>query len=244
MYKGKKILGMIPARGGSKGLKRKNVKHLLGKPLIAWTIEQALLSKYLDVVVLSTEDEEISSIARSYGADIPFMRPAELASDDTSGVDVALHALDELEKFGHAYDVIVDLQPTSPLRVVDDIDNAVEMLFSKVSAGAIVSVSPAEHHPYLANTLPVDGGMRDFLRKDLRNRNRQNLPEFYRTNGAIFAAFCDYLKETGDFFGDGSYAYIMPIERSVDVDSILDFYLAESILKRRQEMHENTVSSL
>lgn len=244
MYKGKRILGLIPARGGSKGLPRKNIIPLLGKPLIAWTIEQALSSKYLDAVIVSTEDEEISVTARRYNAEVPFIRPLELASDEASGMDVVFHAIGELERTGHDYDIVVDLQPTSPLRIAVDIDVSIEMLFSNGSAGAIVSVCPAEHHPYLANILPEDRSMKDFLRKDIKNRNRQKLPQYYRANGAVFAAYCDYLKKQGDFFGEHTYAYIMPPERSVDVDSILDFYLAEATLKKRLEESENTLSSL
>jgi len=138
MYKDKKILALIPARGGSKGLPRKNIKPLLGKPLIAWTIEQSLASKYLDKVVVSTEDKEIAEISKKYGAEVPFIRPKELAKDDTPSIDVVLHAIDFLEK-KELFNIIVLLQPTSPLRTISDIDNSIEFLFSK-NAQAIISV--------------------------------------------------------------------------------------------------------
>lgn len=244
MYNGKKILGLIPARGGSKGLPRKNIKPLLGKPLMAWTIEQALLSRYLDTVIVSTEDDEIAVIAKRYGAEVPFERPGEFATDEASGLDVVFHAMEALERGGHVYDILVDLQPTSPLRLAEDIDRSIELLLKTENAGAVVSVCRAAHHPYLANTLPEDGCMKDFLREGMKNRNRQNLPVHYRANGALFVSFSDYLREQGDFFGERTYAYIMPEERSVDVDSILDLYLAEALLRMRESRHENTADSL
>ena len=230
MYKGKTVLGLIPARGGSKGLPRKNIKPLLGKPLIAWTIEQALVSKYLDRVVVSTEDKEIAEISIKYGADIPFVRPKELAEDNAKGIDVVLHATDwfrEKDK-RKQYDLIMLLQPTSPLRITEDIDKAIEFLFLK-EAKAIVSVCEVDHHPLWANTLSEDGCMKNFIRKEIMNKNRQELLKFYRLNGAIYLAYCDYIKEQESFFGEGTFAYIMPRERSIDIDSDLDLKLAAII---------------
>ena len=131
MYKGKTILGLIPARGGSKGLPRKNIRPLLGKPLIAWTIEQALASEYLDRVVVSTDDEKIAEISRKYGAKVPFMRPKESAADEARRIDVVLHAIDWMEKNDNSYDLIMLLQPTSPLRTSEDIDKAIKLFISK-----------------------------------------------------------------------------------------------------------------
>ena len=233
MYKGKNILGLIPARGGSKGLPRKNIKPLLGKPLIAWTIEQALASKYLDKVIVSTDDKEIADISKKYGAEIPFMRPRELAEDNAKGIDVVLHAINwikENNKQKH-YDLIMLLQPTSPLRKSDDIDKAIELLFLKETQ-AIVSVCEVDHHPLWANTLSEDGCMKDFIRKEIMNKNRQELPKFYRLNGAIYLAYCNYIKEQKGFFGKKTFTYIMPRERSIDIDSEIDFKMAELIIKK------------
>jgi len=231
MYKEKTILGLIPARGGSKGLPRKNIRPLLGKPLIAWTIEQAKVSKYVDKVVVSTDDEEIAEVAKQYGAKVPFMRPKELARDDTPGIDVVFHAMNWFTKNKNKqYDLIILLQPTSPLRTAEDIDKAIELLFLK-KAKAIVSVCEVDHHPLWTNTLPENGCMKDFIRKEIMNKNRQELPTFYGLNGAIYLAYWDYIKEQKGFFGKETFAYIMPKERSVDIDSELDLKLAEILMK-------------
>ena len=232
MYKGKTILGVIPARGGSKGLSRKNIKILFGKPLIAWTIEQALASKYLDRLIVSTEDEEIAEVSKKYGAEVPFIRPKELAEDNAKGIDVVLHAIDWLKKNDRRkqYDLIILIQPTSPLRKSDDIDKAIELLFLK-KAKAIVSVCEVDHHPLWANTLPEDGCMKDFIRQEIMNKNRQELSVFYRLNGAIYLAYCNYLKKYRSFIGEKTFAYIMPRERSIDIDSEVDLNLAEVLIK-------------
>ena len=232
MYKGKNILGLIPARGGSKGLPRKNIKLLLGKPLIAWTIEQALASKYLDRVIVSTDDKEILDISKKYGAEVPFMRPKELAMDNVKGIDVVLHAIVSLKEDDRRkqYDLIMLLQPTSPLRKSVDIDKAIEFLFLK-KAKAIVSVCEVDHHPLWANTLPEDGCMKDFIRQEIMNKNRQELSVLYRLNGAIYLAYCNYLKKYRSFIGEKTFAYVMPRERSIDIDNEVDLSLAEVLIK-------------
>ena len=234
MFKGKNILGLIPARGGSKGLPRKNIKPLLGKPLIAWTIEQALASKYLNIVVVSTDDKEIAEISKKYGAEVPFIRPKELAEDNAKGIDVVLHAIDWLKENDKQkqYDLIMLLQPTSPLRKSEDIDKAIELLFLK-EAKAIVSVCEVNHHPLWANNLPEDECMKDFIRKEIMNKNRQELPVFYRLNGAIYLAYCNYLKQCKNYIGKETFAYIMPRERSIDIDSEIDLNLAEVLIKNK-----------
>jgi len=234
LYKGKTILGLIPARGGSKGLPRKNIKPLLDKPLIAWTIEQALASKYFDRVIVSTDDKEIAKVSKKYGADVPFIRPKELAEDNAKGIDVVLHAIDWLKKNDRRkqYDLMMLLQPTSPLRATEDIDKAIELLFLK-KAKTIVSVCEVDHHPLWANTLPENGCMKDFIRQEIMNKNRQELPIFYRLNGAIYLAYCDYIKEQESFFGEKTFAYIMPRERSIDIDNEADLKLAEILIKSK-----------
>ena len=232
MYKEKNILGLIPARGNSKGLPRKNIKPLLGKPLIAWTIEQALASKYLDKVVVSTDDEKIAEISKKYGAEVPFIRPRELATDEAKGIDVILHAINWLKENDKQkqYDLIILLQPTSPLRTREDIDKAIEFLFLK-EAKSIVSVCEVDQHPLWSNTLPEDGCMKNFIRQEIMNINRQKLPVFYRLNGAIYLAYCNYIKEQKSFFGKNTFAYIMPKSRSMDIDDEVDFKLAQILVK-------------
>jgi CMP-N,N'-diacetyllegionaminic acid synthase len=230
MYKNKRIVSLIPARGGSKGLQRKNVLPLYGKPLIAWTIEQAKASEHIDRVIVTTDDDEIASVARAHGADVPFLRPKELASDTATAMDVILHALSWLEENRDRYDIFVLLQPTSPLRTTADIDAVLRLLFAK-DARAVISVCETEHHPYWSNVLPVDGSMDGFLRPELINKNRQELPIYYRLNGAIYTADCAYIRAKKDFFGNQTYAYIMPRERSIDIDTRYDFRFAEFLLQ-------------
>jgi len=229
MYNNKSIIGLIPARGGSKGLPGKNIKPLSGKPLIAWTIEQALSSKYLNRVIASTDDEEIAVISKKYGAEVPFIRPKELATDEAKGNDVALHAVNWMEKMGNPYDLVMVLQPTSPLRTSVDIDRAIELLFS-IRAQAVVSVAETEYHPYWTNTLPKDGCMENFGRLEAKNKNRQELPVFYRLNGAIKLAYLDYLKKQKTFLGKETFAYLMSPERSVDIDNEMDFRFSEFLI--------------
>lgn len=228
MYKKKRILALIPARGGSKRLAGKNVRLFLGKPLIARTIEQAKKSRYIDTILVSTDDRKISAISKAYGASVPFLRPANLATDTASSIDVLLHAIDWLGKKGAYYDLIVLLQPTSPLRTNIDINHAVETLFSK-KAKAIVSVYKTGRKPLWSGVLPEDCSMKDFMKK---NKTRSNDSEYYTLNGAIYLGYTDYIKRNKGFMGSRTFAYIMPQERSVDIDDKFDFWMAEQILKK------------
>jgi CMP-N,N'-diacetyllegionaminic acid synthase len=230
-YEGLRLLGLIPARGGSKGLPGKNVRPLCGKPLIAWTAQAAAASAYLDAVVVSTDDDAIAAAAASAGAEVPFMRPEHLAGDDAAMIDVVLHAIDSLAETGRVFDAVVLLQPTSPLRATADIDAAIERLGDD-RVRAVVSVCPAEHSPLLAGELPPDGSLSKFLRPTDRTANRQSLPVFHRLNGAVYVARADWLRHERAFLGEGSFAYVMPAERSVDIDSELDFAIAECLLSR------------
>lgn len=231
MYKGKTILALIPARGGSKGVPKKNIRLLLHKPLIAYTIETALEVDFLDKIIVSTEDLEIAKISREYGAEVPFLRPYELATDEAKSIDVILHAMDWMEKEHGTFNLILLLQPTSPFRNSEDIKTALDIFFEK-NARAVVSVCEAEHSPLWMNTLNDDLNMKDFIRKDILNKNRQELGKYYRINGAIYIAEWDYLRQNKTFFGDKTYAYIMPKERSIDIDTEMDFKFAEFLINR------------
>lgn len=229
MYDGRRILAVVPARGGSKGLPGKNLRHLGGRPLIAWSIEAGRRSRYVDRVIVSTDSNEIAEAAHAAGAAVPFTRPVELASDSAKSIDAILHAIDWHERAGLLFDLVLVLQPTSPLRTSDDIDRAIELLFAR-QALATVSVCETEHHPWWANTLPTDGSMAGFLRPEALNSNRQDLPPYYRLNGAIYLADIEFLKRSRSFYGPETFACVMPAERSVDIDNLLDFHLAEAIL--------------
>ncbi len=234
MYNSKRILGIIPARAGSVGLPQKNILPLLGRPLIVWTIEKAIASKYLDRVIVSTDNEEIAAVSMNYGAYVPFIRPEELSTGNAKAINVIMHSIDYFLSNNEFYDLVMLLQPTSPLRITQDIDNAVEYLFSK-GAQSVVSVCESEYHPYLMNILPPDGNMESFLRPEAINSNRQELSVFYRLNGAIYLAYCDYLKSSMSFTGRGTFAYIMPQERSIDIDSLLDFKVAEALMTNTEK---------
>ena len=226
MIDDKKLLAIIPARGASKRLPRKNILDLSGKPLIAWTIEAALGSKYIDRVVVSTDDQEIANIAKKYGADIPFIRPSELATDQTTSVDVVLHLLNQLEKIEDKYDYVILLQPTSPLRTAKNIEEAIKLLRTK-NSDAVISVCESEHPPLWCNVLPDDMSMDNFLDESVKNKRSQDLSKQYRINGAIYISSVKKLKKENSFFlSNNCIAYIMKQNVSIDIDTIDDFDFA------------------
>ena len=231
MINDKKLLGFITARGGSKRLPNKNTLELAGKPLIAWTIEAALGSKYIDRVVVSTDDEKIANISRKYGADVPFMRPAELSTDMATSIDVIEHGINTLDKSGDKYDYVVLLQPTSPLRTSKHIDEAVNS-FQKKNANSVISVTECTHSPLWANEIPETDSMKGFLRDDVKNIRSQDLPIYYQLNGAIYISKISSLLNERSFFQEHDvYAYKMERLNSIDIDSKIDFDLATLLIR-------------
>jgi CMP-N,N'-diacetyllegionaminic acid synthase len=225
------IIGLITARGGSKGVPRKNVKLLAGKPLIAWTIQAALQSQRLSRVIVSTDNTEIAQISKQWGAEVPFMRPPELAQDDTPHILVVEHVIQWLQKHDNTQpDYIMLLQPTSPLRSTEDIGATIQMA-EACHAVAVVSVSAMDSHPYLAKQILEDGTLADFVASDISYLRRQDLPPAYALNGAIYLNRCESLLRDRTFLPPGTCGYIMPPERSLDIDTPWDFYLAELVLK-------------
>lgn len=216
--KAKGVLGLIAARGGSKGLPRKNVLPAGGKPLIAWSITAGTAAQAIDELVLSSDDDEIMQVAREWGCGVPFRRPADLASDTASSMDVVLHALDQLP----GYEYIVLLQPTSPLRTAEDIDAAFALMQAS-GAPSCVSVSEAEQSPYWMYRLTAEGKLQGLLSKEEGISRRQDLPPVYVLNGAIYIARIDWLRTTRSFVGAETVAYQMPKERSIDIDNADDF---------------------
>jgi len=220
-----KYLAIIPARGGSKRLPNKNILDLNGKPLIAWSIEAAKKSKYIDEIVVSSDSNEILEIAQKYNVKT-IKRPDELATDTASSVDVVKHVAENYP----GYEYVVLLQPTSPLRNKKHIDEAIELL-EKKNADAIISVCEMDHSPLWSNTLPESLSMKNFLREDVKNKRSQDLPTYYRLNGAIYICKTDRLLEQNTFFiKDNIFAYIMDRKSSVDIDDEIDFKLAEVLL--------------
>jgi CMP-N,N'-diacetyllegionaminic acid synthase len=231
MFLDKTILAIIPARGGSKGLPGKNIRPLSGVPLIAWSIRAARKSRHIDTIAVSTDDPGIAEIARSYGAEVPFLRPGRLATDAAKSMDVVIHCIDWYEKQGQPFSIVILLQPTSPLRTASDIDAAIGYLFSR-DAQAVVSVCEDHHHPLWSNSLPDDLSMGGFIRPEVRGKTRQELPTCYRVNGALYLASTAYLRQSPDFIGAATKAFIMPAERSIDIDNEMDFAMAELLIAR------------
>lgn len=229
------VLGLITARGGSKGLPRKNIRPLAGKPLVAWTIEAALNCPALSRVVVSTDDAEIAEVCRKWGADIPFIRPGELAQDDSPHMDVIIHAIKWLkDNENWCSDYVMLLQPTSPFCNAQDIDMAVA-LAKKRKADSVVSVTEAPSHPYFIRRITEEGTLVDFAKKPEGYLPRQLLPPAFFENGAIYLARREVLIEKRTFYTDRTYAYVMPPERSLNIDTPWDLYLADLILKDRNK---------
>lgn len=226
-------VGLITARGGSKSIPQKNIKMLAGKPLIVWTIDAALQCKELSRVIVSTDDEKIADVAHQWGAEVPFIRPAELARDDSSSVSAVLHAIHWMEENeGFFPDHVMLLQPTSPFRTAEDIQQSIE-LARKHQAVAVISVCEAERHPYLCKRILDNGTLADFMTTEMGYLRRQDLPPAYAVNGAIYLNQRSSLLQDQTFLPTGTIAYVMPQERSLDVDTPWDWYMAELIMKDR-----------
>jgi len=224
-----RILSIIPARGGSKGLPRKNLTQLNGKPLITYSIESALKSKLVNRVIVSTEDAEIAEVSRRHGSEV-FIRPNELAQDDTPTISVVFQVLHQLEEDGYHANVVVLLQPTTPLRTTKDIDAAVQ-LFLTGNCQSVVSVSEMEHSPYWSFQAE-SGYLKPLLGKKYLKMRRQDLPKVYLPNGALFISNPIVLYETKSFYSSRVMPYIMPTERSIDIDCENDLLQAEILLKK------------
>ncbi|MFQ5957521.1 MAG: cytidylyltransferase domain-containing protein [Candidatus Brocadiales bacterium] len=226
------ILSTICARGGSKGLPQKNIRTLAGKPLIAHTIETALSCKRLNRVIVSTDDQEIAEISRQYGAEVPFLRPEELAGDNSSKWPVLQHAVKYLEnKESTAVDIVVDLDPTSPLRKVSDIEECIDKLIDE-RPDAVITVYEAYKNPYFNMVEFRDG--RAFLSKDAGRpiTSRQDAPKVYSMNASVYAIWRDVLMSRDSLFTGNVKAVIMPPERSVDIDREIDFDFVEFLIKK------------
>ena len=225
----KKIISIIPARGGSKGLPRKNVALLDGKPLIAYSIESALKSNLVNRVIVSTEDAEIAVVSRRHGSEVS-NRPKELAQDDTPTISVVQQVLHQLEGDGYIAEVVVLLQPTTPLRTSEDIDAAIQ-LFLTSNCQSVVSICEMEHSPYWSFQVEK-GYLKPLLGEKYLNIRRQDLPKVYLPNGALFVSSPRILYETKSFYSSRTIPYIMPPERSIDIDSENDLLDAEILLEK------------
>ncbi len=227
------VVALITARAGSKGIVGKNMIPVCGKPLVQWTMEAALLSESLDRVILSTDDDSVADLGRQLGVEVPFERPSALAQDDSSHVDVVLHALEFIEKeTGQMPDWFLLLQPTSPLRTSEDI-NAAVALIAEEAVDAIIGVEQARQHPALCFKRNDDGFLDTFFESGLKYWRRQDLPEALVVNGAIYVIRVERFLETKKFVPERSVPYLMPEERSVDIDRKMDLVLVEHLLEAR-----------
>ena len=228
MINGKTILAIIAARGGSKGVPYKNIRDLAGKPLIAWTIEAAKKSQYIDRLILSSDDVQIIKVAREWGCEVPFVRPAELAQDDTPGIEPVLHAINTLE---HKYDYVMLLQPTSPLRSDEDIDECINFFMDR-KAPACVSVSEVAHSPYWMYRVDEQMQMSPFIESNAPINRRQDLPKLYELNGAIYISESRFVIDHKTFQTKQTIAYPMPEARSIDIDSELNLAYCEWLINQ------------
>ena len=224
------MIAIIPARGGSKGLPGKNIKPINGKPLIAYAIEAALKAEKIDRIIVSTDDDNIAAIAKQYGAEIPFMRPKELASDTAMAVDNYIYTVNRLEtETGQQIRSFAVLQPTSPLRIAEDIDGAIA-LFEEKKADSVISYCKESHSVFWHKKIDENGKLINLFENTIANR--QDLPVTYYPNGAVYVFSTELIRKR-QYYSDKTYAYVMPRNRSVDIDFIEDFEYAEFLLSQR-----------
>lgn len=221
-------LAIIPARSGSKGLPDKNIKELNGIPLLVYSIKAALKSKKFSHVIVSTDSPAYAKLSIDNGAEVPFLRSEMSSSDSASSWDVVREVLSKYRELGREFETVTLLQPTSPLRTCDDICNAYD-LYNCKNATSVVSVCEMEHSPLWSNTLPNSLCMDGFL-NNVNNRQRQQLNKYYRINGSIYIVNVKHFLAGNDIYDASSYAYIMPTERSIDIDTALDFLIAETVM--------------
>jgi CMP-N,N'-diacetyllegionaminic acid synthase len=223
------VLALIPARGGSKGIVGKNILDVGGRPMIGWTIDAAKKSKYIDRVILSSDDPDIIRVARLFDCEVPFVRPSQLSTDDASTVDVVFHALDQIP----LYDIVVLLQPTSPLRIAEDIDGCLFQMCA-MHAQSSVTVAPAVEHPYLTYHINAEGKMRAYVEPtNTQSLQRQKLPPAWVLNGAVYAFQVKWFVKNRCCVNSDSIAFPMPAERSIDIDTIDELNFANLIINKK-----------
>ncbi len=230
MIDNKKVLAIIPARGGSKGIPKKNIKAVSGKPMINYTIEAAKECEYIDKVIVSTDDEEIAEVSMKAGAIVPFLRPDELASDEAKTIDVVMHAVEFYERKAERYDIIVLLQPTSPLRNSEDIQKALEYYIRK-GEKSLVSVSEVTENPILMRQFGENNELTKLVDEDSTVR-RQDMEKYYKVNGAIYINSMKELNENTSF-NDNVMGYVLPQDHSIDIDHPEDIVVAEYFLSQK-----------
>jgi CMP-N,N'-diacetyllegionaminic acid synthase len=230
MIRGRSILAIIPARGGSKGLPKKNIRLMCGKPLISWTIEQANVSRYLDTVFVSTDSEEIATIAKQYGAVIPFMRPAEMARDDSPTADAVVHAIQQFSQAGRQFDYIVLLEPTSPLRKPTDIDNAIELIINTPDADCLVSLGEVHmEHPLIVKRIQEDGFLTPYMSDTRKIHQRQQADQAYFPYGVVYISTVPAFLKNRTFYSERTIPYLIDRWQNYEIDDEIDFLIVEQL---------------
>lgn len=233
MIFGQKVVGIILARSGSKGLPNKNILPMGSKPLIYYSIDAALKSAYVDDCILSTDSQKIALIARQLGAEVPFIRPQKLATDTATSVDSVLHALSFLEKRGRQYDLVVLLEPTSPLRESSDIDRSLELMH-QLKADAVVSVACAiTSHPAYAYTRSDSGRISPFIAEGSKHLRRQELGEVFFPEGTVYISRVKTLRARKSFYHDDTVGYVVPKWKSFEIDDAEDLHIVAAIMEQR-----------
>lgn len=233
MYNGKKILAIIPARGGSKGLPGKNIRPLCGKPLIGWSIEQAQASKYIDEIFVSTDSLEIANVAEGFGVSIPFLRPEELASDTSPSSDFVIHTIEYYRQEGKEFDYILLLEPTSPLRKKGDIDNAIRLLTEK-SIGVVSLGEVHTEHPNIVKYVK-ENKVLPYLGDSRKITHRQVLSKVYFPYGVVYLVQREFFEKEKSFYTERSTPFFIERWQNYEIDDIFDFLCAEAILNYKRE---------
>jgi CMP-N,N'-diacetyllegionaminic acid synthase len=227
------MIAIIPARGGSKGVPKKNIKIFNGYPLIYWTIKEALSARNITKVIVSTDSKEIADIAVNFGADVPFLRPKELAEDNSIAIDAYIFTIDKLiNEYSNNIESFTVLQPTSPLRISEDIDGAID-LFNRMNADSVLSYTEAEHPIQWLAKINNKLKITNYFNSEDDLKNRQEFEKTYRPNGAVYVFNYEFIKMSHNYVSENTFAYIMPLDRSVDIDTEFDFDFAEYLIKRR-----------
>jgi CMP-N,N'-diacetyllegionaminic acid synthase len=227
-------LAVIPCRGGSKGVHRKNLRKIGGIPLVAHTINAANASTLITRTIVSTDDEEIAAVTKEYGGDAPFVRPAEFSTDESKSIDVAMHALRACMQNGEHYDIFVLLQPTTPLRSAQDIDSTIQLLIDNPSHNSAITVKPvgSSHPNYLYKTVNDSGEMIPYIDNSMAEIRRQEFADIYVRNGAVYAVRASYMLENSKLLDESVLAHQMSEETSVNIDDEFELYLAQQIYNR------------
>jgi CMP-N,N'-diacetyllegionaminic acid synthase len=237
MINGKSVLAIIPARGGSKGLPGKNIKELCGKPLVAWSIGQALKSKYIDNVFVSTDSEEIAKIAKEFSANVPFLRPSELAADDSPTSDAILHVLEQLGLMGESYDYVALLEPTSPLRKSNDIDEAINLIVQNTGTDCLVSVGEVHmEHPMIVKKIDEKGFVVPYISNIAKVHQRQLVDKAYFPYGVIYISKVSEFKKNRTFYTERTAPYSIERWQNYEIDDQLDFIIVEQIMRIKMEI--------